>query len=101
MRALFLISVIGLFAVSQNWMSAQSVYSPYTIIYIHGLDSEDSTWHETIAALRELHGDFTGYNSQNPGNVFNAMLNRYQDMIEGGMEFRAGGSSRLKRTDIK
>ncbi len=80
MRALFLISVIGLFAVSQNWMSAQSVYSPYPIIYIHGLDSEDSTWHETIAALRELHGDFTGYNSQNPGNVFNAMLNRYQDM---------------------
>lgn len=60
--------------------NAQNSWSPYPIIYIHGLDSEDQAWHESIARLSGIHGTFAPYSAGNNGNVFNAMLNRYADM---------------------
>lgn len=59
---------------------AQDSWSPYPIIYIHGLDSEDQAWHESIARLSGIYGTFAPYSAGNTGNVFNAMLNRYADM---------------------
>lgn len=60
--------------------NAQNSWSPYPIIYIHGLDSEDQAWHESIARLSGIHGTFAPNSANNTGNVFNAMLNRYADM---------------------
>lgn len=59
---------------------AQDSWSPYPIIYIHGLDSEDTAWHESIEKLSVIHGSFIPNSASNTGNVFNAMLNRYDDM---------------------
>jgi pimeloyl-ACP methyl ester carboxylesterase len=59
---------------------AQDSWSPYPIIYIHGLDSEDKAWHESIEKLSVIHGSFVPNSASNTGNVFNAMLNRYDDM---------------------
>lgn len=57
--------------------------SPYPIIFVHGLDSSNETWEETINEL-DLCFDETFYideNDQNvPENVFNAVLNAHGDM---------------------
>jgi len=50
--------------------------SPYPIIFIHGLDSEDETWGTTITQLEAFYGDF------NEGHIFHAVLNAYEDMTD-------------------
>lgn len=69
-----------LFVWGLQQIAAQEWWSPYPIIYIHGLDSEDKAWHETISKLSSIHGTFLPNGTTNTGNVFNAMLNRYEEM---------------------
>jgi pimeloyl-ACP methyl ester carboxylesterase len=63
-----------------TYVNGQEAWSPYPIIYIHGLNSDDKAWHETIQKLSGIHGTFIPNGAANTGNVFNAMLNRYADM---------------------
>lgn len=53
---------------------AQSPKSPYPIIFVHGLASEDLTWSQTIDTLEQIWG------THGENHVFHAVLNAYGDM---------------------
>jgi len=55
--------------------------SPYPIIFVHGLNSSNDGWEETISALDDYFGsDFLDLESDEPEHVFHAVLNAYEDM---------------------
>jgi hypothetical protein len=70
-RPIVVLALMVLFACE---VRAQLSYSPYPIIFIHGLDSDDRKWSETVSALESIFG------ARDEGCVFHAMLNVYGDM---------------------
>ena len=51
--------------------------SPYPIIFVHGLNSEQTTWETTFDILNNYYDYCEDNNSYQPNHVFNAVLNAY------------------------
>ncbi|MCZ6702656.1 MAG: alpha/beta fold hydrolase, partial [Ignavibacteria bacterium] len=80
--------IIFLFSFITFSLFAQTGGSPYPIIFVHGLNSNDYTWDTTINELNGIWGTYTR------NNVFYAVLNAY-----GGMTNIAGNDGTVGNFD--
>jgi triacylglycerol esterase/lipase EstA (alpha/beta hydrolase family) len=80
-------------AIGLSWSAsiAQKTYTPYPIIFVHGLASSDLPWYGSFSSISKVYGDHIPSAGNDAGTVVHAMLNRYssttslfgQDGIEG------------------
>jgi hypothetical protein len=60
--------------------NAQRSYSPYPIIFIHGMDQNDKIFYDVFSAVSPIYGDHIRTTGDDIGSVVHANLNRYRDM---------------------
>ncbi len=60
--------------------NAQKSFSPYPIIFIHGLDNSDKIWYSAFSDISKVYGDHLRTTGDDIGTVLHASLNRYKDM---------------------
>ncbi len=60
--------------------NAQKSFTPYPIIFIHGLDNSDKVWYPALADISKVYGDHLRTTGDDIGTVLHASLNRYKDM---------------------
>ena len=60
--------------------NAQKSFTPYPIIFIHGLDNSDKIWYPALADISKVYGDHLRTTGDDIGTVLHASLNRYKDM---------------------
>lgn len=59
--------------------SAQRSFTPYPIIFVHGLLGSDKTWTDATSAFSSIYGDYVPTRQDDIGTVIHAMLNRYKN----------------------
>jgi pimeloyl-ACP methyl ester carboxylesterase len=60
--------------------NAQKSFTPYPIIFIHGLDNSDKVWYPALTDISKVYGDHLPTTGDDIGTVLHASLNRYKDM---------------------
>jgi pimeloyl-ACP methyl ester carboxylesterase len=60
--------------------NAQKSFTPYPIIFIHGLDNSDKVWYPALTDISKVYGDHLPTTGDDIGTVLHASLNRYRDM---------------------
>lgn len=58
---------------------AQRLFTPYPIIFVHGLIGSDKTWTDATRGIAHIYGDHVPSHANDIGTVLHAMLNRYKD----------------------
>lgn len=59
---------------------AQHSFTPYPVIFVHGLASSDLPWLRSFATITKVYGDHVPSGGNDPGTVVHGMLNRYKSM---------------------
>ena len=59
---------------------AQRSFTPYPIIFVHGLVGSDKTWSDATRGIAHIYGDHVPSRGDDAGTVLHAMLNRYKNV---------------------
>ena len=59
---------------------SQRSYTPYPMLFVHGMDNNDKIWYSALGSISKVYGDHLPTTGDDVGTVVHAMLNRYKDM---------------------
>lgn len=75
-----LVGFVTCFCLLVSTSNAQRSYTPYPIIFVHGLLGNDKVWNDATSGIASIYGDAVPSRQDEIGTVLHAMLNRYKQM---------------------
>ncbi len=80
MRSLAQVVIILCLCMVVSSAHAQRSFTPYPIIFVHGLIGSDKTWTDATRGIAHIYGDHVPSRGDDAGTVLHAMLNRYKNV---------------------